>query len=118
MAFKHLAGATTSLRLLDELQALGFDDEAFSALHHFSVKPGRNGDTIERHRRHLIALGSGNVRAANERVQRRLRLVLDTKRQVPSRSFLDLAKFAVDRIPFALSDYEPGDGKYGEDTDD
>ena len=58
--------------ILDRLVALGFTDEIFDIVHHFE------GEAIERHRKHCLE-HTGNFQAGgtNERVQKRLRMVLD-----------------------------------------
>jgi len=110
--------AAYSIYLLDELENLGFQDEHFLPLHHFSVKEGRNDDTIDKHREYLVSRGVGTVRAANLRVQQRLKCVLDVLHTSPASDFSLLVKDALDRFPFLPSDYERGGGKYGEDSND
>jgi hypothetical protein len=63
-----------TLLLLDRLESLGFDDDAFAALHHFR-NAGR-ADKIASHRRYCEKTDRFGADGENERVQRRLRLVL------------------------------------------
>ena len=69
---------TVTLGLLDELQRLGFNDDAFWRLHHFR-RVGRP-DSIARHRNYCMGLKRGvfNPGSENERVALRLSFVLDT----------------------------------------
>lgn len=69
-----MADPKTTILLLDKLQALGFNNEAFSALHHFKEK-GR-ADTIAQHRAYCGKTESFQDGDANARVQERLKLVL------------------------------------------
>ncbi len=98
-----MSSTQRTLDLLAELEKLGFDDSAFAALHHFRSTRGTE-DTIEAHRRYCeshITLRPGGT---NDKVQRRLALVLDAyvrggfksgRREV----FLALANAAVQEIP-------------------
>lgn len=113
-----LPRAAYSLYLLDQLEPLGFGDEHFSPLHHFSVKEGRSGDTIQKHRKYLVSRRVGTVRAANLRLQQRLKCVLDSFYAIPASEFTLLVKDALDKFPFLPSDYESGGGKYGQDSSD
>ena len=73
-----MASPQRTLQLLDELQSLGFDDEAFSRLHHFRLK-GRK-DNIEAHRRYVVERGNLIDGDSNDEVQRRLEIVLNAYR--------------------------------------
>lgn len=90
-----------TIELLDELEKLGFNDPAFGHLHHFQVTRGVY-DTISAHRRYVEK--HGFVRGTNEKVQRRLELVLNAYRAGPFKRgapvFLALAQAAVEEIPF------------------
>lgn len=108
--------ASYSLYLLDQLELLGFGDDHFSSLHHFSVKEGRSGDTIKKHRKYLVSRSVRTVRAANLRLQHRLKCVLDSFYAVPATEFTILVKDALDKFPFMPADYECGGGKCGEDS--
>lgn len=63
-----------TLDLLDQLEALGFDDKAFAKLHHHRLK-GIN-DTIRKHRDYCKTQDNLRANDSNEEVQRRLELVL------------------------------------------
>lgn len=69
----------TTVRLLDELEELGFNNEAFAALHHFKQQ-GR-ADTIAEHRAHCIESDSFAEGSVDARVQQRLQLVLAAYQQ-------------------------------------
>jgi len=92
-----------TIELLDELEALGFDDQAFGHLHHFRATRGVY-DTIAAHRRYAEKTAEFRKGGTNEKVQRRLELVLNAYKAGPfTRSkpvFLALAQAAVDEIPF------------------
>jgi hypothetical protein len=60
-----------TIAYLDELQVLGFTDEAFRRLHHMSRKAA-----INTHRSYCERIGSFLDDRANERVQKRLEIVL------------------------------------------
>ncbi len=64
----------TTIRLLDALEELGFNNDAFSALHHFREK-GR-ADTIAEHRAHCMETESFQDGGVDARIQQRLKLVL------------------------------------------
>jgi hypothetical protein len=64
----------TTVLILDRLEALGFNNDAFAALHHFKEK-GR-ADTIASHRSYCNKTDSFQEGGANARVQQRLKLVL------------------------------------------
>jgi len=57
--------------LLDELERLGFTDQAFHVLHHF-----RSDETLSRHRAYCEVHDSFRTDGNNELVQKRLRMVL------------------------------------------
>jgi hypothetical protein len=67
-----------TIDLLDLLNVLGFDDQAFARLHHFRLK-GRK-PTISDHRHYCEAITSFQGDGENELVQRRLELVLNAYR--------------------------------------
>ena len=73
-----MAKAKTTIELLDQLMAIGFDDSAFWLLHHARLRNWH--ETISAHREYCekIRSGSGEFLAdsENERVQRRLAWVL------------------------------------------
>jgi hypothetical protein len=73
-----MASPQRTLDLLDELQRLGFDDEAFWRLHHFRLKDCK--DTIQEHRDYVEKQSSLRDNDSNEEVQRRLELVLNAYR--------------------------------------
>ena len=64
----------TTVLLLDELEELGFHNDAFAALHHFKEK-GR-ADNIAEHRAFCIETDGFEDESANARIQQRLTLVL------------------------------------------
>jgi len=74
-----MASIQHSLDLLNELEGLGFSDEAFWRLHHFRLRGDK--DTIQLHRDYLtkqLAVGAAlRDNDSNEEVQRRMQLVLD-----------------------------------------
>jgi hypothetical protein len=94
-----------TVELLNELEALGFTDHAFGHLHHFRVTRGVY-DTIAAHRKYVEK--HDYVRGTNEKVQRRLELVLNAYRAGPFKRaapvFLALAQAAVEEIPFDTMD--------------
>ena len=63
-----------TLILLDRLEPLGFDDSAFSALHHYRER-GADAKIID-HRRYCEKTDLFQERGTNEIVQDRLKLVL------------------------------------------
>ncbi len=64
-----------TVELLDELEDLGFNNDAFAALYHFKEK-GR-ADTIAEHRVYCIEQEIFPNESLNARVQQRLSLVLN-----------------------------------------
>ncbi|MBN9602427.1 MAG: hypothetical protein J0G33_05795 [Afipia felis] len=101
-----LGNPRETLRLLDELEALGFTSEAFARLHHFRLA-GREA-TIGRHRSYCNKTSTFAADGTNELVQRRLKLVLDSYQQGGFRSghsavFVALAEVAFHEIPSAAS---------------
>ena len=64
-----------TIAYLDELEALGFTNEAFWRLHHFRDKDRK--DTIQSHRRYCEKTESFHEDETNERVQIRLEIVLE-----------------------------------------
>jgi len=60
-----------TLKLLHELENLGFDDEAFALVHHM----GHRGQTIKRHRRYCEKTRKFVQGSSNTQVQRRLEFV-------------------------------------------
>jgi hypothetical protein len=97
-----------SLALLDELEALGFDDEAFGRLHHYRAK--ERMARIQAHREYCARIEAFHEDGENERVQRRLERVLRAYRAggFESRSapiFVALADAAYhDLPPLALNE--------------
>lgn len=92
-----------TIELLDELKAVGFDDHAFGHLHHFRATRGIY-DTISAHRRYAEKTEQFREGGTNEKVQRRLELVLNAYKAGPFKRgtpvFMALAQAAVDEIPF------------------
>ena len=86
--------SNTTIALLDELVALGLTDELFRLLHHFRK------ETIARHRAYCEKIAEFRPDSTNERVQRRLRIILDGLKSDPMKSFLELIKAACAAIPF------------------
>jgi hypothetical protein len=89
-----------TVRLLDELEFLGFNDRAFSLIHHFP------DETIARHRDYCMKVQAFQADGSNERVQRRLELVLRTYwaggfRSGKAEVWEALSKAAVAEIPGA-----------------
>jgi hypothetical protein len=92
-----------TLDLLTALEKLGFEDSAFATLHHFRSTRGTE-DTIEAHRKYCESHLSLRQDGTNEKVQRRLALVLDAYLGGGFKSgrkeiFLALAEAAVLEIP-------------------
>lgn len=69
-----MANPKHTLLILDRLEALGFDNAAFQALHHF--REGARPTTIARHRAYCQKTARFEDGSENERTQRRLKLVL------------------------------------------
>jgi hypothetical protein len=69
-----MVDTNTTILLLDELEELGFNNDAFAALHHFKEK-GR-ADNIAEYRAFCIETDSFQDGSANARIQQRLKLVL------------------------------------------
>src|SRR5262245_48281968 len=69
-----MADPKDTLIILDRLEALGFDNAAFQALHHF--REGARPTTIARHRAYCEKTARFEEVSENERTQRRLKLVL------------------------------------------
>jgi hypothetical protein len=98
--------SSCTIRLLDELEALGFNDDAFARLHHFWQRPdehpGRRS-TINSHRLYCHRTTHFRPDGNNARLQRRLEVVLERYRQGgfdnPS-AFHALADASVALIPF------------------
>jgi hypothetical protein len=65
----------TTVKLLDELEDLGFNNDAFATLYHFKEK-GR-ADTIAEHRAYCIKAAPFQDGSLNARIQQRLSLVLN-----------------------------------------
>lgn len=95
-----------TLDLLNELQGLGFSDEAFAELHHFQLS-GKNA-SIEAHRAYLQKAakekGQKRVVRTNQKVQQRLALVLagyesDLFKEPVHDLFIGLARAAWVQIP-------------------
>ena len=64
-----------TIGILDELEDLGFHNDAFAALYHFKEK-GR-ADTIAEYRAYCIEQDSFQDGSLNARIQKRLELVLN-----------------------------------------
>jgi hypothetical protein len=93
-----------TLRLLDELEKLGFGNAAFALLHFHRNDPKKKSATIEGHRKYCRKHSSFPAESNNARVQRRLALVLDRYLALRANSrslaqFARLADEAFDRIP-------------------
>ena len=92
-----------TIELLDELEALGFDDHAFGHLHHFRATRGVY-EAIATHRKYLEKTTRFREGGTNEKVQQRLELVLKAYKAGPFKRrgpvFLALAQAAVEEIPF------------------
>jgi hypothetical protein len=69
-----MADPKDTLIVLDRLEALGFDDKAFQALHHF--RQGGRSTTIARHRAYCEKTRQFDDGSENERTQTRLKSVL------------------------------------------
>lgn len=115
MTGKLKAPAPRSMELLAELQRVGFNDSHYSRLHHFSVKPGRKGDTISKHLKYLAERGNREVWDSNARLQERLELVLTMKRRDPAADFDELGRRAIAAVPFVPADYLAGGGGFSGD---
>lgn len=92
----------STVELLGALTALGFSDEAFAQLHHFRLK--RRKASISGHLRYCGKITSFQSGGENERVQRRLDLVLNAYqaggfRSKDSRVFIGLADAAFHELP-------------------
>ena len=91
-----------SLALLDILDEFGFDDEAFSKLHHFRLKGRR--ESISSHRRYCEKTPTFDANGENALVQQRLERVLKSYRSLGPASqhasaFIALAEDAFQAIP-------------------
>ena len=73
-----MASPQRTLDILEELQSLGFNDEAFWRLHHFRLKNRK--DTIQQHADYVRKQTTLRDNDSNEEVQRRLELVLKAYR--------------------------------------
>jgi len=69
-----MANPQDTILLLQKLEALGFDDSGFALLHHFR-ESGKN-ETISSHRSYCNSVSAFNNESNNEKIQRRLNLVL------------------------------------------
>ena len=90
-----------TLKLLDKLSELGFDDEAFWRLHHFR---DRKHETINSFRRFCKSIQAFQRDGNNQRVHERLDFVLmhhKTENVSSGRTkiFSDLAEAAFEKIP-------------------
>ena len=97
-----MANPQRSIELLDQLEGLGFTNEAFQLLHHSRVRGWR--DTIARHRAYCAQVSSFQRDGDAERDQTRLEFVLQryrAQRLPPGRSdvFVALANAAFAEIP-------------------
>jgi hypothetical protein len=89
-----------TLALLDTLEKLGFNEEAFRRLHHQGTKRPREA-TITRHRAYCETTSEFQPDGTNARVQQRLVFVLETYRKPDNtRNFIALAEASVREIPF------------------
>lgn len=92
-----------TIRLLDELERLGFDDKSFALLHHFREQGRR--DNIAAHRRYCErATGSFKADFNNARTQLRLKYVLEAYKKLAKHEqtpavFPRLANEAWEKIP-------------------
>jgi hypothetical protein len=89
-----------TLRLLDELESLGFTDEYFARSHHFREKGKR--DTMRSQRRYCEKTGYFHPDGNNSRVQQRLSMVLNEYKATPNARpdrFIDLVEDAYRRFP-------------------
>ncbi len=68
------ASPAYTLRLLDELESLGFDDLAFSQLHHW--RASGKAETIRSFRNYCLKHDEFHANGNNARVAQRLELVL------------------------------------------
>lgn len=100
-ATQDYAHPQRTIRLLDELEPLGFDEEAFQTLHHGERV------TIARHRDYCSKTGTFKDDRNNSHVQRRLEIVLRAfwaggfDASKPERKvFHALAQAAVAQVPF------------------
>ncbi|MFP5475934.1 MAG: hypothetical protein ACLGJD_20000 [Gammaproteobacteria bacterium] len=104
-----MASPKRTIELLDELQLEGFNDQAFGLLHHFRVTR-QQMDTIEKHRKYCLQRERLHAGGTNEKVQKRLQLVLNAYRAGPFRGgaavFELLAEAAVREIPLDQSEGE------------
>ena len=94
-----------TVRLLNQLEKLGFDDRACAALHHMG--DSNWGQTIQRHRRYCERKTKFRDDGKNARVQRRLEYVLAAYEATGLSSgssdlFYKLAKDSVARIPMPV----------------
>jgi hypothetical protein len=105
-----MASIQHSLDLLNELESLGFNDEAFWRLHHFRTRGDK--DTVQLHRDYLTKqLAAGATlrdNDSNEEVQRRMQLVLDWYKRGafnsdPAGVFAGLAEVAFELVPHRRS---------------
>jgi hypothetical protein len=89
-----------TIRLLEQLSALGFSDSDFCVVHHFP-----QGETIQNMLTYCRKIGSFRDGSTNERVRRRLQIVLtkfldgDYPRPAPLGVFRSLCDAAVREIP-------------------
>jgi hypothetical protein len=93
-----------TLSCLDELQNLGFTDAAFSQLHHFREK--QRNETILGFRHYCERIGSFHADQNNERVHKRLVLVLEHYKSYHSgdpfifTKLADAAYYMIPVVPF------------------
>ena len=90
-----------TIAYLDELQQLGFTDEAFRRIHHFREKS--RSATINAHRAYCERIGSFRDDENNARVQQRLALLLTCYKAYHSGNsdvFPDLADAVFRLIPW------------------
>jgi hypothetical protein len=89
-----------TVELLDSLEPLGFDDDAFRIIHHF---PEDRHPSIKVHREYCCGLSTGLFRTrTNDLVRKRLQIIMDSFEggKFSNRAvFVKLAEAAVLEIP-------------------
>jgi len=93
-----------TLKILEKLKVLGFDDKAFALLHHFPATGKRNA-TIAGFEQWCRETGEFQPEGSNSRVHQRLELVLNAYsgggfKSESSEIFRALAEAAALEIPF------------------
>lgn len=97
--------SSRTVQLLNELEVLGFNDDAFARLHHFWQRhpKSHSHETINSHRSYCSRIVHFRSEDNNARVQRRLEIVLDSYRRYHAgerSSFSRLAEASVVLVPF------------------